>query len=230
MIQKVTAANMVSRDSVTRNLAVLDSVAKVAPSPIKPVLYLIEADVYNSVYNFIHWKADSRQLPADSLPQNPFEWSRDMFADKVYDLSNMALSIRDNDGKPLKTWSSFLTESDMAYKYGMTADEFIIWKCTSVLSPFADETQDVIPFFAETGDPTTPGRDADACGRKLSTCLSTNQQPGTKHDRGTRPLNKRDDHSIQPARPFSHIRARQIERHRRVADHTSGSSVGSASR
>lgn len=158
MIQKVTAANLISNDSVNHQLSQLDSIIKQAPTEWKPALQLIEADIYNSIYNNQRWTADNRKLPADSVPSSPFEWSRDMFANKTLSLCQAILDNKANDRKSLKIWGQILSNADMALKYGMTIDEFLSLKCAELLNVYASETQDVIPFFPNTTAPVTPGQ------------------------------------------------------------------------
>ncbi len=158
MIQKVTAANLISNDSVNHQLSQLDSIIKKAPTEWKPTLQLVEADIYNSIYNHQHWKADNRKLPADSIPSSPFEWSRDIFANKTLALCQAILNNKANDKKSLKIWGQILSNTGMAFKYGMTIDEFLSLKCAELLNVYADETQDVIPFFPNTSAPVTPGQ------------------------------------------------------------------------
>lgn len=158
IIQTVTAANIISHDSVTANLLVIDRYVQSAPADWKPVLQLIEADIYNSIYNNIRWKADQRELPYDSIPSNPYEWSRDMFANKIYSLCSEITASNATDNKPLKDWSGILTDADMSIKLGMTVDEFLLKKCSDLLNVYSAETDDVIPFFGNTAEASTPGQ------------------------------------------------------------------------
>lgn len=157
MIQKITAKNLVSRENVSSSLNELDSMVNVAPEAWKPALLLIEADIYNAIYNANRWKSNQRELPMDSLTENPYEWSKDIFANKILSLCTSIFDNHSNDGKPLCEWREILSNSDDAIKYGMTIDEFLADKCTDLLNNYADETQDVIPFFASSTESTTPG-------------------------------------------------------------------------
>lgn len=157
IIQKTTASNLVSNDSVAMQLRQLDSIASLAPEEWQPAFRLIEADIYNAIYSQIRWKADRRQLPADSVAANPYEWSREIFADKIRSLCSSALNCKANIGCPIKQWNSFLSDFETAAKYGMTVDEFTDYKCFRLLNQYADESEDIIPFFGNDSAPSTPG-------------------------------------------------------------------------
>lgn len=157
-IQSVTASNLISNDSVSESLSRLENLSAQAPAEWQPAIMLIEADIYNAIYDNIRWKANDRELPADTFPSSPFEWSRDMFAEKILSLCNAILNNRANDGKPLKTWSGILADTESAFRYEMTIDEFLAGKCAEVLNNYADVTQDIIPFFPAESAPSTPGQ------------------------------------------------------------------------
>lgn len=157
-IQMVTADNLINRENAVRSLHFIDSLTNIAPDNWKPAFLLIQANIYNSIYNSIRWQADKRKLPLDSVNVNPFEWSRDIFADRIYSLCKEAMSYNENQDKTLKNWSSFLIDTDDAYQDGMTIREFIDMQCFSLLNTFCDETKDIIPFFSSTIAPTTPGQ------------------------------------------------------------------------
>lgn len=157
-IQSVTADNLISHSNVVSGLATLDSIADIAPANWKPVFQLIQAEIYNTLYNSFRWKADSRQLPLDSVPQDPYEWSKNIFAGKVYSLCKDILDSTDNDSRPLKEWSRILTDTSEAFKAGLTVDEFTALQCFNILNVYADESKDIIPFFPNASTPVTPAQ------------------------------------------------------------------------
>ncbi len=158
-IQYVTAQNLVSQENLTEGLHKIDSISKNAPADWRPALLLVEADIYSSLYSNIRGKADARQLPLDSFPANPKEWSRDMFADRVLSVcSDIIDSVNGLDSTPLSRWNAFLENSGSASECGMTVGEFILWKTAGLLDNFSEEDQDVIPFFSNLTAPATPTR------------------------------------------------------------------------
>ena len=155
-IQMLTADNIVSRKNVVKGIAKIDSVAGMAPDSWRPAFGLIKADVYASVYGSVRWQADSRKLPVDSVPESPYEWSRDIFAEKVFDICSGILNASSEDSRQLKDWGKFIDNTSDAYMFGMTVEEFVCSRCFSLLGNFTDATRDVIPFFAVASKPTTP--------------------------------------------------------------------------
>ncbi len=161
-IQSVTANNLISRENAISGLNRLDSLTHVAPARWKPAFRLIKADMLNAMYNSFRWEADSRKLPLDSIPDNPYDWSKDIFANKIYSICNDILDSRDNDATPLKEWSLFLSDTSEASKAGFTVDEFTTRLCFELLNVYSDETKDVIPFFKGAATPGTPAQKCSA--------------------------------------------------------------------
>lgn len=155
-IQLVTADNLVSKNNVAAGLHTVDSLCNAAPAKWKPAFLLIQAQIYSSLYSSMRWEADSRKLPLDSFPSNPYDWSRDMFAEKTYQLCDAALAHKETQDISLAVWSSFLDETSDALSYGVTVNEFIAQQCFNLLGTYSDETQDIIPFFPTSETPVTP--------------------------------------------------------------------------
>ncbi len=158
LIQLVTADNIVSRNNAASGIAKIDSVAAIAPQTWKAPFELIKADIYSSIYGNISWQADSRKLPLDSIPENPYEWSREIFAEKVLNICDVLLASDAYSTLPLKEWGKFIDNSSDAYALGMTVEEFLCNRSFSLLNGFADATHDVIPFFQTTSEAETPAQ------------------------------------------------------------------------
>ncbi|MDE5840907.1 MAG: hypothetical protein K2H49_08305, partial [Muribaculaceae bacterium] len=156
VIQTVTANNLISKENAISGLNRLDSLTDIAPSRWKPAFRLIKADMLNAMYNSFRWEADSRKLPLDSIPENPYDWSKDIFAEKIFGICRNILDSRDNDITPIKEWSRFLSDTSEASKAGFTVDEFTTRQCFELLNVYSDETKDVIPFFKDAATPITP--------------------------------------------------------------------------
>lgn len=157
-IQLITADNLISHGNAVKGIAKIDSVASITPDSWKSAFMLIKSDVYSSIYGAIRWQADSRKLDVDSIPADPYEWSREIFADKVYDICSDILDASANNALPLKDWSMFIENTSDAYDLGMTVEEFLSQRCFSLLSDYADAARDVIPFFTASAIPVTPGQ------------------------------------------------------------------------
>ncbi|MDE6551578.1 MAG: hypothetical protein K2K98_01250 [Muribaculaceae bacterium] len=157
-IQIATAENLVSHGNAVRSISKIDSVAAAAPSAWRPAFQYVKACVYSSIYGSIRWQADSRKLPLNDVPENPYEWSREIFADKVFSLCSKIMDESAGDSRPLKDWAKFIDNASDAYALGMTVEEFLSSRCFAQLGNFADETRDVIPFFSTNSTPVTPGQ------------------------------------------------------------------------
>lgn len=162
IIQSVTASNLVSKENATAGIAKIDSVAALAPSDWKPALLLVKADIYNSIYNSIQWEANSRKIPTEDAPADPYEWSRDIFALKILDICKNILDAKEPANLKLKDWNKLIENSSDAFAYGMTVEEFLCERCFELLNTYADATKDVIPFFTNQSEPVTPGQKCTA--------------------------------------------------------------------
>ena len=156
VVRIVTAENIVSRNNAVSGISKIDSIALVSPETWKPAFQLINADIYTSIYGSIRWQADSRKLPLDSIPADPYDWSREIFADKVFNICTGILEESHNDARLLKDWRKFIDNTTDAFALGMTVEEFLCDRCFSLLGNFTDEARDVIPFFAGHSEPVTP--------------------------------------------------------------------------
>lgn len=156
LIQSVTAKNMVSYSNADNGIAKIDSVTAIAPEVWRPAFLLIKAEIYNSIYNSIRWKADRREIPSDSIPADPNEWSRDLFALKTLEICTDALECPIPADLSLKDWGKFLENTAKAYAQGMTVEEYVCIQCFQDLNVFADATEDIIPFFSNKAEAITP--------------------------------------------------------------------------
>ncbi|MDE6022316.1 MAG: hypothetical protein K2G13_02325, partial [Muribaculaceae bacterium] len=157
-IQYVTANNLISHENVVNGFKTIDSISIVAPNKWKPVFQLIEAEIYNTIYNSIRRKADSRTIPLDSVPQNPYEWSKNIFADKVYSICKGIIDSKENTSTPLNEWNLFLTDTSESYRAGLTVEEFLLRKSFQLLNEYADPAKDIIPFFTNNNETATPAQ------------------------------------------------------------------------
>lgn len=170
-VKSITASNLISRENVVSGLARLDSICKLAPAEWKPVFQLMQADIYESIYSSQKWQMDSRQLPLDSFPSNPYDWSRELFAIKILDLCNPIVDKAPDMSAPIASWTPLLSDTSYASGMGMTVGEFLYLRSFDLLNAFADPAADVIPFFATSPDPVTPAQKCAALRDKAVDCL-----------------------------------------------------------
>lgn len=91
--QLYVAENRISRDSVGSSIARIDTIAQDAPEFWKAVLLTLEAKCYSQVYERNRWEFNNRELPLDSYPENIMEWSKQLFAKKLLELTAL---VREN--------------------------------------------------------------------------------------------------------------------------------------
>lgn len=156
VIQSVTARNIINHQNVASGIAKADSLATTAPAEWQPVFLLIKGQLLNAIYDDIRWQADTRKLDIDSIPDNPFEWSRDIFAEQIYNIGSEILEKGSRNETPLKDWKEFLENTDNAFASGMTVGEWLEMQCFQLLGQYSDATKDIIPFFSTNSEPTTP--------------------------------------------------------------------------
>ena len=98
------AKNMKSQESAIESIAMLDSIASRMPAEWSRLTLLIEATLYNSIYNLNLYKFDNRVLPLDEpWPDYILAWSREMYAKKVLDLVEAATKDITPDDSPFNT-------------------------------------------------------------------------------------------------------------------------------
>jgi len=149
VIQMTIARDMVSNDNALAQALMIDSLALKAPEPYRSLLYLLEGGLYQSMFNSGSWKFRSRTLPLDVFPENPMDWSGDLFALKVLSLVEKGQQNYNDLSKiPLKEIAPLLTDTSSAVAEGMTVEDFMCVKSADLLSDFIFNSDAVIPFGA----------------------------------------------------------------------------------
>lgn len=151
-IQYTIASNQISNENAPRMALMLDSLAASRKAPYSTVLYLLEARIYEQMYRESRWTYDERNLPLDVFPDNPKEWSADLFALKILDLIKKAevseprgsyISI--NDIRPL-LYPLAKNTADFNVGYPSLKD-FIALQASELLSLFSTSNY-ILPFGA----------------------------------------------------------------------------------
>lgn len=82
-IQITIANDLISHEDVAKRIQMLDSLASAMPAPYNSLAQLLEAHLYKEIYSSDRWTFDRRKLPMTPLPEDPMEWSGDMFKAKI---------------------------------------------------------------------------------------------------------------------------------------------------
>lgn len=158
VVKSITASNLISRENVVAGLSRLDSISNSAPADWKPVFLLMQADIYGKIYESNRWDMDSRELPLDSFPKNPFDWSKDLIALKTLQLCTPIVEYSRSAKNPVSEWSSFLVDTSFASSMRMTTGEFLNLRSFYLLNRMSDSSGDIIPFFTTSTLPVTPAQ------------------------------------------------------------------------
>ncbi|MCM1137139.1 MAG: hypothetical protein NC453_00990 [Muribaculum sp.] len=104
-------------------------------STLKAVLYLLQANIYNSLYSANRWKYDERSLPLTPLPDDYKLWSGEQFRNKIISLIELSLSnVNPLKSIPLKDYESVITSNKETYIYYPTLYDFIATNSIDLLS------------------------------------------------------------------------------------------------
>lgn len=147
-IQVVVARSLISNSSFRQSANMLDSVAGIMPQPYKSLFLLLEATMYQQLYNSEQWTYNGRTLPLNDYPEDVKAWSGDLFAKKVSELVQEATDNLEQASQiPLSELLTVVTPEDAVRKSGLTVADFIVSKGVDLLRNFESFSIDkVIPF------------------------------------------------------------------------------------
>lgn len=147
-IQLVVARSLVTNSSFRQNVAMLDSLASALPQPYSSLALLIEANYYKSLYRDNRWTYDQRTLPLDNYPEDPMEWSSQLFAQKI--LSLVESAFKDTSKAhvmPISDIAPILRDVSEAKLAGLSVEDFMVYNSMDVLGGFSmSGASEVIPF------------------------------------------------------------------------------------
>lgn len=146
-IRLVIANDLISSDRMPRMANMLDSIAQTLSPTGSAILYSLEAQLYSDVYNDNPYAFSRRNLPLDTYPDNPLDWSKDLFAKKILELVKKSLANKEAlVASPITAWRSILVgaESPAIDNYP-TLYSLLAKRNISYLYTFRSNT-DVIPF------------------------------------------------------------------------------------
>lgn len=147
-IQLVIANNDISTERMPQMAQLLDSLAQTMSAPTSAILYSLEAELYKQVYSADMWQYRQRTLPLDSYPENPQEWSSQLFAKKVCELVQKSLTNSDLlNSTPIKIYKHLLDDyNEQACTYYPTLYSLLAKRSLDILDALADENGVNIPF------------------------------------------------------------------------------------
>lgn len=161
-IRIIAARNRISSDSFSRNVSLLDSLSGSMKAPYSGLAKLVEATLYNQLYDSNRWQFNSRTLPLDTFPEDPMAWSDGLFAKKVLGLVDSAMADSSAAKEiEIKTIAPLLVNCEYAEKIGLTVYDFMVTAGARLLDTYSTyQSSGTIPFFKNA--PTaalTPGEE-----------------------------------------------------------------------
>lgn len=115
LMQLTIARQQVSTEAMPEMAAMIERYATSSSGATASILYMLEAQLYNDVYESDSYTFTKRNLPLDSFPDSPMLWSKDLFALKVNDLVSKSLKDRDSlAALPMTQWDVLFTGLDTA--------------------------------------------------------------------------------------------------------------------
>lgn len=148
-------------------------------APWNSMASLLEAVLYQDVYQEDSWLYDNRILPLDNYPEDMSAWSRDMFAAKVIDAVNMAAAqAQDVNDTPLSEVKGLLRNYEVAVETGMTIPDFVDLKGAELLSTFAGNSDVPLQFGKNTASITVSDKCRDLRDNVLQAGMKRNRAIG----------------------------------------------------
>lgn len=182
-IQTVIASDIISSEESAKMITFLDSLAGNSPFPYSSVYCLLEARLFKQIYLADRWKYNRRNLPLNHFPENPQEWSSDLFALKISALVERAHALSIHEGSAsIDTLLPILTplrENAVPYSIGSPLiSDFLASEANNLLSDFRSDVF-TLPF-----GPVAIGKESISAGidsllNKLDlTCINLGSENG----------------------------------------------------
>lgn len=145
-VNVVAANNSISTTRFPQTVQLLDSLARTSSDLAEQsILYMLEAQLYGQKYSSNRWQYKERKLPLDNFPENPDEWSEDMYALTISGLVDKALSQPEKlTAISMKGWKDAMHTDDYSLEFYPNLYTVLAKQALSQLSPFKNES--IIPF------------------------------------------------------------------------------------
>ncbi|MDE5608337.1 MAG: hypothetical protein K2I64_05335 [Muribaculaceae bacterium] len=153
LIDYTLARNEISTYYMSADIARVDSIAAAETDvATRSLLRLLEADMYTGVYTAERWKFDRREVPAEPLPDDCFEWSGDQFRNRIITLLSEATAAPEQLIRiPVTDWSDVITISTDSRLLYPTLFDFIAWRAIDIYKHI-DNTSYEVPARFQTPD------------------------------------------------------------------------------
>ncbi len=135
------AETAVDRDSLQ---PVLDRIAEITAVEkdvvTQSLLSLLQADIYNSIYQNNRWIYDRRELPASAADKDYSLWSGKQFSDKLVQLTSEALTDPALlQSRKLSDYSGVIKVENDSKPFYPTLYDFVAWRSIEILKGLSTE-------------------------------------------------------------------------------------------
>ncbi len=147
-IQLDVADAVVSADNYKKSVDRFDSLSNVLAFPYDRLAMLLEARVYADMWSFSRWVYNDRKLPLSPVPENADEWSTPIFASRIMQLVEKAMTDSERLASvSISEIAPLLTDADDAVRAGFSTLDFMTLCAEGLLSPFVSASSvATIPF------------------------------------------------------------------------------------
>lgn len=169
LMQMTIAGNSISLDSIGERLQLIHNTSAAMPEPYRSVGYVLEAYVYCELYDSNSYTYSKRNLPLSSYPDDPQEWSEDLFIQKICELISQATaSLSSAADTKIEVLSPIITNRGRGTSEFSTVADFLAYQSIEILSTFTGRETNIIPFGAKN-KPATPSEVAARLLKEIST-------------------------------------------------------------
>lgn len=141
-IQLSVASGLVnSEGNVNDNIARFDTLANTLPAPWNAMSLIVQAQLYNSIYQSNQWDFNQRRLPLDRFPDNVLAWSKDMFAIRTQQCVERAADIAGIGNYGISDVAGVLKDTKDAIAARMTVSDFVRFAGAQALDVYADRIE-----------------------------------------------------------------------------------------
>ncbi|MCM1449223.1 MAG: hypothetical protein NC082_02675 [Clostridiales bacterium] len=134
------AKNAISETFMPSTLNRIDSINRLETDPrVKSLLYLLQAHIYNGLWNRDRWKYDHREIPMEPLPSDYTEWSSDQFKSHIASLLEKACMPREELlASPLSDWRKIITADEYTFTFYPTLYDLVAYNAINMLDGMAN--------------------------------------------------------------------------------------------
>lgn len=161
-IQLTVARDRISHANYAKSLECFRRIAAECSEPYTSLAKLLEAQLYQQIYQEDRWQYDRRQLPLDSIPADVTEWSGDMFSMTVRRLVAEASADEKLADIPLADITPILQNYEDAVKAGFSVADFIDIQGAQIVNTFSRHSNNILPFGSNVKNPMADTHDMPA--------------------------------------------------------------------